>query len=353
MKRSVFIIIAVCFLFTALFVQGIPQASAKDLPKLITFTSYKVGSLGYTLTSGFREAIEQLTPMKVRVEPYDTDVARVLPLKAGESEMSILTGATGTCASYGIADFGTKAWGPQPIRQVWRGLSLYLSFLTRADSGIKTIEDVRGKRVPKVPGWPAGMMTIEGIMAFGNLTWKDVKAVPQSGYVNQLKGVIQGSVDVCYAATVTPTVKELEAGPHKAAWIILPHSDKAGWKRIQVKAPWFIPAVCKRAPGLAKGETMEVGGYPYSLWAYATVDPDVIYNVVKAMDIGYKIYKDMHRAMPAFKIKGAVKNPSPVPYHEGAIRYFKEVGIWTAEMDKWQAEQLKAFEERVAKFKKK
>ncbi|MBW1772896.1 MAG: TAXI family TRAP transporter solute-binding subunit [Deltaproteobacteria bacterium] len=213
MKRSVFIIIAVCFLFTALFVQGIPQASAKDLPKLITFTSYKVGSLGYTLTSGFREAIEQLTPMKVRVEPYDTDVARVLPLKAGESEMSILTGATGTCASYGIADFGTKAWGPQPIRQVWRGLSLYLSFLTRADSGIKTIEDVRGKRVPKVPGWPAGMLTIEGIMAFGNLTWKDVKAIPQSGYVNQLKGVIQGSVDVCYAATVTPTVKELQAGP--------------------------------------------------------------------------------------------------------------------------------------------
>jgi len=29
------------------------------------------------------------------------------------------------------------------------------------------------------------------------------------------------------------------------------------------------------------------------------------------------------------------------------------VGIWTAEMDKWQAEQLKAFEARVAKYKKK
>ena len=35
----------------------------------------------------------------------------------------------------------------------------------------------------------------------------------------------------------------------------------------------------------------------------------------------------------------------------GAIRYFKEAGVWTPEMDKWQAEQLKAFEARVAKFK--
>jgi len=98
---------------------------------------------------------------------------------------------------------------------------------------------------------------------------------------------------------------------------------------------------------------MEVGGYPYSLWAYATVDPDIVYNVVKAMDKGYNIYKDMHKAMPAFQIKNAIKDPSPVPYHDGAIRYFKEVGIWTPEMDKWQAEQLKAYEERVAKFKNK
>lgn len=352
MKRSVCVLFALGLLCMTLLPQAIPPAFAGKLPKLITFTSYKVGSLGYTITSGFREAIEQLTPMKVRVEPYDTDIARVLPLKTGESELSILTGATGTCASYGMAEFGGKAWGPQPIRQVWRGLSLYLSLLTRGDSGIRYAEEIKGKRVPKVPGWPAGMLTIEGIMAFGNVTWKEVTAVPMSGYVDQLKGVIQGKVDVCYAATVTPTVKELEAGPHKAAWILLPHSNKAGWKKLQAKAPWFTPVVCKKAPGLPKGETMEVGGYPYSLWSYATVDPDLVYAVVKALDKGFDIYKGMHRAMKAFNIKGAVKSPSPVPYHEGAIRYFKEAGVWSPEMDKWQARQLKAFEERLAKFRK-
>ena len=216
-------------------------ASAGELPKMITFTSYKVGSLGYTITSGFREAIEKKTPMKVRVEPYGTDVARLLPLKTGESELGIATGATGTCASYGIAEFSDAKWGPQPIRQVWRGMTLYLTLVTRADSGIKKATDLKGKRVPFVPGWPAGMMSIEGVMAFGNISWDDVTKVPCSGYVDQIKGVIEGKNDVCYAATVTPTLKEMEAGPHGVAYVVLPASDKAGWARLQAKAPLADP----------------------------------------------------------------------------------------------------------------
>jgi len=324
-----------------------------ELPKMITFTSYKVGSLGYTITSGFREAIERKTPMKVRVEPYDTDVSRVLPLRNKESELSILTGATGTCASYGIAEFGSKEWGPQPIRQVWRGMTLYVSLLTRGDSGIRYPKDLKGKRIPNVPGWPAGMLGTEGIMAFGNIGWKDVVKVPISGYVAGLKGLIEGKVDVAFAATVTPLIKELEAGPHKAGWVLLPHKDKEGWARLQKRAPWITPGVCKRAPGLPKGMRMEIGQYPYSLWAYDHVDPDLIYAVVKALHEGYEIYKGMHRALALWTLEQAVKDPSPVPYHEGAVRYFKEVGVWTPNMDRWQHEQLKAFEARVTAFKKK
>lgn len=352
MKRSLFVLIAVCFFSTIIFTQHAPTTLAKDLPKLITITSYKVGSLGYTITSGFREAIEKESSMKVRVEPYGTDVSRMLPLKSNESEVGIATGATGTCVSYGIAEFSDKTWGPQPLRQVWRGMSLYLGLVTRGDSGIRYPKDLKGNRIPFVPGWPAGMRGIEGYMAFANLTWKDVTKIPCSGYVDQIKGVIEGKVDIAFCATVTPTVKEIQAGPHKAGWVVVPHSDKAGWSRLQKVAPWMVPAICKKAPGLPEGETMDFGGYPYSLWAYDHADADVIYTVVKSIHKGFDVYKDMHRAMPAWNIKQAVKDPSPVPYHDGAIRYFKEAGVWTPEMDKWQAMQLEAFNARRAAFKK-
>jgi len=110
--------------------------------------------------------------------------------------------------------------------------------------------------------------------------------------------------------------------------------------------------VCKRAPGLPEGMHMEFGGYPYSLWAYDHADPDVLYAIVKALHQGFDIYKGMHRVMPAWNIKQAVTDPSPVPYHEGSIRYFREAGVWTPAMDKWQKEQLKALEARIAAFKK-
>lgn len=353
MKKFACIVLSFTLLLAGFHGRGISSATAGDLPQMITFTSYKAGSFGYTATSGFREAIEQLTPMKVRVEPYGTDIARILPLKMGESELTLVTGATGTCASYGLVDFAGKEWGPQPIRTVWRGMTLFCSSVVRGDSGLKYMQDLKGKRVPWVPGWSSGNTIMEAYLAFGDMTWEDVVKVPMSGYVDCIKGVMEGKVDIAIAATITSAVKELNAGPHKAGWIRLPHDDKAAWERMQAIAPWLTPAVCSKAPGLPEGETMEIDQYPYSIWAYDSVNPDVIYAVVRAMHKGFDIYKDMHKAMPKWNIKQAVADPSPVPFHDGAIRYYKEAAVWTPEMDKWQAEQVRSFEKRAAAFKAK
>jgi TRAP transporter TAXI family solute receptor len=350
MKKAMIVICIAAF--GILTCTAAPPASAAELPKIITFTSYPVGSLAYTITSGFREAIEKDTPMKARVEPYDTDVARVMPLRNKESELSILTGATGTCVSYGIAEFGGKAWGPQPLRQVWRGQTLYLSMVTRGNSGIQHPRDLKGKRIPDVPGWPAGMLSIEGTMAFGNVTWSDVQKIPVSGYVDQLKAVMEGKVDAGWAATVTPTIKELDAGPHKAAWVMLPKEDKAGWERLQKLAPFVTPGVCKSAPGLAQGQTMEIGQYPYSLWAYDHASPDMVYEVVKSLHKSHDQLKKMHKSLEEWTLQQAVTDPSPVPYHQGAVKYFKEAGVWTPEMEQWQAKQLENFKIRAAAAKK-
>jgi TRAP transporter TAXI family solute receptor len=352
MKKFACLVVALALFLAVVLVQSITSPLAGELPKIITITSYTLGSTGYTMSSGFREGIEKLTPMKVRVEPYGTDVARILPLKNKESELGILTGASGTCASYAMGVFETKEWGPQPLRQVWRGNTLFNSFITRGDSGIRYPKDVKGRKVPFVPGNPAYNYGIEAILAFGNLTWDDVVKVPIAGYIQTIKGVIEGTVDVALVSRGVHTIKELHATPHRAAWVLLPHRDKESWARLQKVAPWASPAVCDDATGLPVGMRMEIQKYPYALWAYHHADENVIYAVVKALHQGYDIFKDMHRDLKEWNIKQAVTDPLPVPYHEGAIRYFKEAGVWTAEMGEWQKKQLEAFESRVAKFKK-
>ncbi len=66
-KNSLLVVIF-CALFLGL---SAPAYSAK-LPKVIACTSYGVGAAGYTVASGLGEAVNNLTPMKWRVEPYGT-----------------------------------------------------------------------------------------------------------------------------------------------------------------------------------------------------------------------------------------------------------------------------------------
>ena len=71
------------------------------------------------------------------------------------------------------------------------------------------------------------------------------------------------------------------------------------------------------------------------------------------MGQGYGIYSKMHKALPQWTLKQAVSDPSPLPYHPGAVKYFREAGVWSTAMDKWQAQQIKDFQARLAAWKAK
>ena len=82
--------------------------------------------------------------------------------------------------------------------------------------------------------------------------------------------------------------------------------------------------------------------------------------MAKAMDETFDIYKSAHKVMPLWILKKSGKPPADAPFHEGAIRYLKEKGVWTAEAQAWndarvahmkklQAAWEKALEEKTAK----
>jgi hypothetical protein len=59
------------------------------------------------------------------------------------------------------------------------------------------------------------------------------------------------------------------------------------------------------------------------------------------------MYKAADPEMPEWAISRAGKTPAGAPFHEGAIRYLKEKGIWTAESEQWNTKYL----ERLKKVK--
>jgi hypothetical protein len=73
--------------------------------------------------------------------------------------------------------------------------------------------------------------------------------------------------------------------------------------------------------------------------------PKKVYALVKGVDETFNMYKEADPEMPEWAISRSGRTPAGAPFHEGAIRYLKEKGIWAAQSDQWN----KKFLERLKK----
>jgi hypothetical protein len=96
--------------------------------------------------------------------------------------------------------------------------------------------------------------------------------------------------------------------------------------------------VSKKAGSIPGG--VPVLGSPEALFADKDLDEDTAYLIVKVLLESVEDLKLMHRDFAEWVADSAVRE-MPVPYHPGAVRYYKEIGLWSAKMDQNQAQSLK------------
>ena len=332
---------------------GLCETESK-LPKIITIASYPTGSLASMFVIAHGKVIKDLTGIRARAYPADTGIARLGPARAGDAALTIV-GSDAYFAINGLHEFAAKKWGPQKLRTVWGSSQIMSGMIVRGDSGIKSIADVKGKRVVACTGSPKVTKSVEAILAFGGLTWDDVIRTECPGYVGCIKALLDGSVDVSWAGHASSVLKELEASIHGLRWIPLPHDNKEGWARFHKISPQFIQGILSPGwPGVGK-KPIQLAASPYYYMAYPIIDANLIYTIVKALDEGYKDSKGAAPLIGELNFKRTL-TPSlmhPAPYHEGVIRYAKEKGKWTPELEKFQQGALKAEEERIKAWKAK
>ncbi len=314
------------------------------LPGMMTWSAYDVGSRGYVQAAAISNALTKKYGSKVRILPSGTSVGRLMPLKNGAATYGFLADET-YFAAEAIYEFAYPEWGPQDLRVILAHPAP-TSMAATAKSGIRTPKDFRGKRI----GWVLGASTLnvktEALLAFAGLTWSDVQKVEMPSYAAALKGLIEGKIDATNAGITAPLMYELEASPQGLSWPEFPASDEEGWKRVQQIAPWLSPGKCDLGPGLKKGQPKEIPFFTYpQLVTYARQNPMEVYALVKGVDETFDMYKDADPEMPEWSISRAGKTPAGAPFHEGAIRYLKEKGVWTAQSDQWN----KKFLERLTR----
>src|SRR3970282_987189 len=200
-------------LAAALLVPG-PASAQVKLPPTISWSAYDVGSGGYNQAVAIGNALKQKYTAILRVLPGKNDVSRNLPIREGQVQFSANGVGGAYLAQEGVFEFGAPRWGPQPIRGLMLNTSAQvLTVVAAGDAGVRTIADLKGKRVAWVIGSPALNQNITAMLAFANLTWNDVQKVEFGGFGPAMDGIINNQVDAAFTSSISGLDRKVAKSP--------------------------------------------------------------------------------------------------------------------------------------------
>ncbi|MDH3665543.1 MAG: TAXI family TRAP transporter solute-binding subunit [Paracoccaceae bacterium] len=324
---------------TACLLAAPAMAGELKLPGQLAWTAYGTGSAGYNQSVAIGAALQDAAGVNLRVLPGKNDVARTEPLRQGKVHFSA-TGVGGSfMAQEGVFAFGKESWGPQEIRVLIanNGGKVGLAMAVAAEAcekvgkpGCEGFEysDLKGMRVAWVKGAPALNVNNQAYLAYAGLSWDDVEKVEFGGFSDSWKGMVNGQVDAAFSSTNSGKAYEAAAGPRGVFWPPIDPANAAGLERMQSIAPFFSTMNAVVGANIDGGPGVATAGYAYPvLAAMVGQDEELVYNMTKAM---VELFPSYDGKAPGIGGWALEKQDFQwvAPYHDGAVRYYKETGAW-------------------------
>lgn len=201
--------------------------------------------------------------------------------------------------------------------------------LVRNDSDIKKIADLKGKRVPSgFKGAPLFSVFMEGMLANGGVTMKDVTGVPAIGLRQSWDLLKQGKVDVVITAVGAAPTREMNARvPSGVRFLNMDTTGPGPETTLRIlKGTYYVRMKPSKSFPAIKGETTTLG-YDFLLFTNKSVSSDVVERVVKAL---YEHEADLKATSPLWKTFSSKRmaKDQKLAYHPGAEAFYKKMGIW-------------------------
>ena len=315
-----------------------PPPPPFEWPSSLKMRTLGIGGSLHTVMSSWAPVMEQTTGMKVRIISEGNYVIARRWLMQGIVDTDVNSMTEARTQYLGESGWATREGGAYPWdRVLWLGEIVPFGYGIYADSDIKTVYDLKGRKVGLPTGLAGPKSVLEGTLAWANLTWDDIEIVPFAGHSAHTEGMIEGKCDTAQVMPASPLGFEAESGPHGVRFLeMYPNKDPDGAKRF-----WSVMPVQTFAPATVG---IEAG---HGVWMFATAffmtveedtDTDLAYNLAKWFHENLDKYKDKYVLNPTMSLDscaGLLKY-SYLPVHEGTIKYLKEVGKWGAEEDALQ-----------------
>lgn len=280
--------------------------------------------LGVALTQLYGKA---LPAAKTAVQATKASAENLNLLQAGRGEVAFTLGDTLNEAWKGNEEAGFKT-PLKKLRTIAAIYPNYIHFLASADSGIKSLADLKGKRV-NVGNPRSGQHqnALDALRAAGLVPGTDL--VIETSFATEAPRLLQdGRIDAFFCTLGHPsgTLKEAVTGARKVRFIPItgPGIDKLVAQNayyIRTKVP-----VARHYAEAEGGADVETFGLVATLNASVRVPEEAVYQLTKAVFDNFDRFREGHPALQDLRREHMLTGLA-APIHPGALRYFREAGL--------------------------
>lgn len=278
------------------------------------------GTLNHTTGSAIAKVLKEKAGLNVLVQATAGETVIIPMVGTGEADLGIAN------ILEVVRAIDTATAKSPDLRLIGTIHPLRVAFWVRKDAPMKTIADLKGKRVPL--GYSA-MRTIDALsramLATGGLTEKDVIPVLVPNVIRDADDFVSGASDVLFFAFGASKVREVDATVGGIRALEIPEAGMTASHKIfpygyltqGTPSPFFI--------GVEK--PMGVYSYDNMLFTNSKVKDEVVYKIIETLENNKVDLIAVQPALRDFTAAGLYKKYDILPYHPGALKYFKDKNI--------------------------
>jgi uncharacterized protein len=320
-------IMSIALLFGIAFLAGSAPSTAQAKTTFVTIGTGGITGVYYPTGGAIAKMVNNKRKqyhIRATVESTGGSVFNINAVLSGDLDFGICQSDRQYQAWNGLAEWKDK--GPQKdLRAVFTIHPESVTLVAADDAGIKTIQDLRGKRVNiGNPGSGQRQNSIDALKNAGIDYTKDL--VAESAKAAEAPGLLQdGRIDAFFYTVGHPSgaIKEATAGRRKVHFVPITNLDK-----LLAKNPFYAKAYIpiKFYPTATNKEDVPTFGVKATFVTSAKEPDNVVYAITKEVFDNFEAFKKLH---PAYSVltKQNMLEGMTATMHPGALKYFKEVGL--------------------------
>jgi hypothetical protein len=293
----------------------------------VAISTLPPGAINNVQAQAVAKVVQENSDLQMRVVTFNSPAAIMGAAQNKQAEFAFTSNDEA-----GVALRGKDEHEGKPMSDLRVAASIFpfkVGIAVRADSDIKTIADLKGKRM--ATGWQGfkqGIPLFNAMLATEGLSLEDGEAVPATNLLRAADDFKAGKSDAFMFAVGAPKVAEIDSSVGGIRFLPLNDSADAQARMGAVRPEYHVQEQ-KPLPHLVgvDGPT-NLMEYYIVLLTNKDVDDEVVYKAVKALYENKDGLVAGHPSFNSFTQGGMADKHEGMEYHPGAIKFFKEAGIW-------------------------